>query len=52
MHGTFKRSVPSSMQYRHASVSFGKDDWSRMVTDAAAVARVRQQLGQPDGSME
>lgn len=52
VHGTFKRSVPSSMQYRHASVSFGKDDWSRMVTDAAAVARVRQQLGQPDGSME
>ncbi len=52
MHGTFKRSVPSSMQYRHGSVSFGKDDWSRIVTDAAMVAKVRQQLSQLDGSME
>ncbi|KAL4428335.1 hypothetical protein ABPG75_002424 [Micractinium tetrahymenae] len=52
VHGTFKRSVPSNMQYRHASVSFGSDDWSHTATDAAAVARARQQLSQLDGSME
>lgn len=52
VHGTFKRSVPSGMAYRHAAVSFGADDWSRAVTDAAAVARVKAQLAALEGDME
>ena len=52
LHGTFKRSVPSAMAYRHASVSFSADDWSRTVTDAGAVQRVKAQLAQLEGSME
>lgn len=37
------------MVYQHAGVSFGPDDWTRPVTDAAVVHRVRQQLSQSDG---
>lgn len=32
MHGTFKRQVPSAMEYRHTAVSFGVDDWSQGVS--------------------
>lgn len=52
MHGTFKRSIPSRMAYRHSCVSFGRDDWTQHATDATAVQRVRQQLSQLEGSME
>jgi copper homeostasis protein len=52
VHGTFKRQVPSAMEYRHTAVSFGVDDWSRGVTDTAAVQRVKAQLAQVDGTME
>lgn len=54
VHGTFKRSVPSVMTWRHPTVSFGADDWTRWVTDTAAVQRVKQQLASiySEGSME
>ena len=54
VHGTFKRSVPSAMTWRHPSVTFGADDWTQWVTDSAAVQRVKQQLSSTstDGSME
>ena len=52
VHGTFRRAVPSGMEFRNAAVSFGADDWQRGVTDTAAVARVKAQLAQLEGSME
>lgn len=52
VHGTFKRSVPSAMTYRHTGVSFGGDDWKRQVTDAAAVERAKQALQAIDPAME
>lgn len=52
MHGTFTRSVPSAMEYRHGGVSFGADDWERRATDGGAIARVKRQLATQEGEMD
>ncbi len=65
VHGTFKRSMPSAMQHSSPHMSFrgqaplgalgaagqAGEEWSRLVTDAEAVRRVRQRLAQKLGQM-